>query len=118
MTEGLINALAIVAVLIIIGLLIKEGVDHANTKADLDEALYQIDELHITLDRYYKDKKKAQAIADHAITVIQEAQEIARHTIHEARVNELARAFIDRRQREQDAQDLQNEIDKLIGGNS
>lgn len=125
MNEYLLNGLALLAVLIIIILWIKEGVDHAGTAMLLEEAMYSVEDsaelintLNITVDRYYKDKVEAQAIADHAIEVINEAREITMGTIREARVNELARAFIDRRQREQNEKDLQDEIDKLTGGNS
>jgi hypothetical protein len=120
MNEYLLNGLALLCVLIIVVLLIKEAIDHAGTAMLLEEAMCSIEdsallinELNITLDRYYKDKIEAQAISDQAINVIAEARDITTRTIYEARVKELERAFIDRRQREKD---LQDEIEKLTGG--
>lgn len=127
MSDAMVNLLAISAGLIIILLLIKESIDHAGTKSDLDDTLDQIEELHVTLDRYYKEKIEAQAIADHAIDVIAEARDITTQTIHEARVMELTEEFINRRQREYERQaqaeekfrqDVKNDIEKLTGGNS
>lgn len=108
MNEYLLNGLALSSVVIVIVLWIKESLDHAGTRADYDDLIDQVSEMDVTIDRYYKEKIEAQAIADHAIDVLVEAREITMGTIRAARVNELARAFIDRRQREQNEKDLQD----------
>lgn len=115
MSSIMLNVLFVIAIVVLVCMLIREGMDHAETYSDLQDAQEAWGIAQITLDRYRREKIEAQAIADHAINVIAEAREITRHTIREARLAELAKAFIDRRQREQDAKDLQDEIDKLTG---
>ena len=116
MSSTILNGLFIIAILFITVLLIWEGISHAETTRKLIAARGYIRNMRVTLDRYKSEKIEAQAIADHAIEVIAEAREITMGTIREARLNELARAFIDRRQREQNEKDLQDEIEKLTGG--
>jgi Tfp pilus assembly protein PilE len=110
----MLNIFAFVAVLVIICLWIWEAYGHSVTMAERDDAEDALYVLRLTLDRYRAEKIEAQAIADHAINVIAEARDITTQTVHEARIRELERAFVDRRQREKD---LQDEIEKLTGGN-
>jgi hypothetical protein len=113
MTSTILNGLFIIAILFVTVLLIWEGIGHAETTRKLIAACGYIRNMRVTLDRYKSEKIEAQAIADHAIEVIAEARDITTQTVHEARIRELERAFVDRRQREKD---LQDEIEKLTGG--
>jgi outer membrane murein-binding lipoprotein Lpp len=113
MSELSVNVILIIAIVILGVMLIWEHVSHSKTKWDMDLLAYDNRELSVTADRYRRDMEEAQDIADHAIEVIAEAREMTKGTIREARVNELARAFVDRRRKEKD---LQDEIEKMIGG--
>lgn len=117
MTSTMLNVFVGIAIMIIISLWLWECYGHAITMGQRDDAYLQLNELQITLDRYHAEKSEAQMIADHAINVIAEARDITSRTIYEARIKELERAFIDRRQRERDKKDLQDEIEKLTRGN-
>lgn len=109
----MVDILAVLSCLIIIILWIRESYHHSVTMCERDDAEDALYTLRLTLDRYRSEKIEAQAIADHAIEVIAEARDITTRTIYEARIKELERAFLDRRQREKD---LQDEIEKLTGG--
>ena len=139
MSELSVNVILIIAIVILGVMLIWEHVSHSKTKWDMDLLAYDNRELSVTADRYRRDMEEAQDIADYAIEVIAEAREITIGTIREARVRELERAFVDRRQQFQnrkdieesvdfiikeperikakEEKDLQDEIEKMIGGN-
>ena len=117
MSELAVNVILIIALVVLGVMLIWEHVSHSRTKWEMDLLAYDNLDLTVTADRYRRDMEEAQDIADHAIEVIAEAREITMGTIREARINELARAFVDRRQREQNEKDLNDEIEKMIGGN-
>jgi hypothetical protein len=113
LSSTILNGVLVIAILFIAILLIWEGIGHAETTRKLIAARVYIRNMRVTLDRYKSEKIEAQIIADHAIEVIAEARDITARTIYEARVKEMERAFVDRRQREKD---LQDEIEKLTGG--
>lgn len=117
MNETLLNILTVAALLFLLVMWIKSEMDHAETSLELDKADEDINTLTVTMDRFRRDAKEAQDIADHAIEVINEAKYITARTIYESRVIELEKAFVDRRQREAEARELQKQIDEITGGN-
>lgn len=122
MTPTGLNITLILALAGMAIMLIREAMRHTEAAMAAEEYRQMLDrsatafgELYIAYDRAQKAKVEAIAIADHAIDVIAEAKDITRGTIYEARVRELERAFVDRRQKKANDAELKAEIDKLTG---
>ena len=123
MNQVTLNFIFAAVVIVLIVLLIWEGVTCSHYEYKTRELLERLKIQDVTFDRLFKRHEKkikqckeAVDIADHAVAVIAEAREITMGTIREERINELARAFIDRRQMAANDVELKREIDKLTGG--